>query len=664
MATINRHSIVTWVDLKTPDAEPWQDLERILSFAVHATISAQPKDVIRFVGEWLSTHSADHAQEVSFGSTQTPLDAVVIGQLEHSLAAGLNAAKAAQASDVLRFLGEHLLRQALLAEAPDNLRVLGEADRKTRNGVPRDDNKCPWIMDIPHSAKAFYNAMRPRKPGGEPPFKLLRSSYVLMLARKMREAKKLEDPKLRAEAVAKLAITYRQAMPPEAFMTPEEVEEQSKEINPGCHRLAAAALSYCWELPSHPDPQGNSLLALADAVEECYQRKKEDQPSKEMRRRQGGPYRDFPDDMGIFWDYPCLFQHPPGGQRTPEQDELFKWALAHLELIYAHQGTTVFRLIESAPPARASYNRSGWPRYESNSSRILKVLHVGVWPGVIDVGKQGMIEPLKDENGRERNYLPPPASIREFREQVPTLHFTNGADAPVVADIYERMIRVALGGAVDLVFNYAGWGDAEAASFAESLVLCTRLETLRLNGNMIGAAGMATLAKALGEEGAAPNLQTLGLKGTLIGSAGLAALTKALGEEGAAPKLQTLTLSDIDFSGADEAVRALGQAHLTSLKQLDLDSTKLSLAALFEGMPAGAWPSLERLSIQRNEQPSDEWAGALARALERGAMRAVTSIFAPARPGSTESICSRHCSEAGKAAIDKVRPGVLGLKWN
>ena len=357
-------------------------------------------------------------------------------------------------------------------------------------------------------------------------------------------------------------------------------------------------------------PEGDSLIAIADALEECYRKKEEDEYA----------YKEFPEELGIFWDYPCLFQHPPGGKRTPEQDELFKWALSHLELIYAHEGTTVFRLIDSAPPTRAPYDGSGWPVYEGNSSRILKLQMAGlVWPAVLDVGSEGIIEAKeKDEYGNEKQYVPPPPSIRAFREKVPTLHFTNGADAELVADIYERMIRLALGGAVQLVFASAGWGDAEAASFAESLELCTRLETLNLSNNAIGAAG-------------------------------LAALVKALGEEGVAPKLQKLDLGNNDFGGADEAVRALGQAKLPALKELHLYETKLSLVALAEGMPAGAWPSLETLDIVNNEQPSDEGAEALARALERGAMPAVKRI--DAEYGT--------CSAAGKAAIEKARPGVV-----
>jgi len=135
--------------------------------------------------------------------------------------------------------------QEALAKDPDSLRVLGEKDYT--------DDGSEVIWTTPHSAKAFYNALRPREPGGEAPMAVLKSSYVRRLGKEMKEAKKIEDPQRRAEAVAKLAITYRQAMPKEAFMTPEEVEEQSKKINSMFHRLAAAGVSYCWKLPNHPD---------------------------------------------------------------------------------------------------------------------------------------------------------------------------------------------------------------------------------------------------------------------------------------------------------------------------------------------------------------------------------------------------------------------------
>ena len=96
-------------------------------------------------------------------------------------------------------------------------------------------------------------------------------------------------------------------------MAVEEVQRHSKQIPSGCRRLAVAGMSYCWETREHPDPEGNSLLALADALDKCYEEK-----------QKGYAYFSFPSDIGIFWDYPCIFQHPPGGKRTDEQDRLFK----------------------------------------------------------------------------------------------------------------------------------------------------------------------------------------------------------------------------------------------------------------------------------------------------------------------------------------------------
>ena len=93
-----------------------------------------------------------------------------------------------------------------------------------------------------------------------------------------------------------------------------------------------------------------------------------------------------------------------------------------------------------------------------DASRILKVQSPIVWPAVIDVGNSAGKESEKK--------VPPPPTIAAFREKVKTLHFTNGADAPVVADLYEKMLRAALGGATQLAFMKAGWGDAEAEVFA------------------------------------------------------------------------------------------------------------------------------------------------------------------------------------------------------
>ena len=233
---------------------------------------------------------------------------------------------------------------------------------------------------------------------------------------------------------------------------------------------------------------------------------------------------------------------------------------------------------------------------------------------MIDVG------PSADKESEKK--VPPPPTIAAFREKVETLHFTNGADAPVVAGLYEKMLRAALGGATQLTFVNAGWGDAEAEAFAGSLPLCTRLKTLQLGGNKeISAAGWMALARAL--------------------------------REGAAPELEMLLISETNWSSADDALRVLGQMKAPKLKALEMSKSFVNVAALVEGMQAGSWPSLETLEISDNEQASDEGAEALARALERGAMPKLKRVSARG-----EADGSGTFSKAGTAAIKKARPGV------
>ena len=178
-----------------------------------------------------------------------------------------------------------------------------------------------------HDPEPLYDALRPLEPGGQAPMALLKATWIVAQGKKLRAAKKRRD----ADAVRALAIKPRQQMEadvPDAYMTLDEVKKHSKKIDSYNRRLAAGGVSYCWETREHPDPEGNSLLALADAIEECHLQKREERY---------GRYGGFPSEMGIFWDFPCLFQHPPGGTRTADEDKLFKWALDHLELIYAHE---------------------------------------------------------------------------------------------------------------------------------------------------------------------------------------------------------------------------------------------------------------------------------------------------------------------------------------
>ena len=277
---------------------------------------------------------------------------------------------------------------------------------------------------------------------------------------------------------------------------------------------------------------------MADALEECWRKKREGGES--------GPYGDFPDELGVFWDFPCLFQHPPGGRRTDEEERLFKQALGDLDLWYAHAQTTVVLLTKSGANALA-YDERGWPTYESCVARILKLRDGAVWDPVMDVGEPS-----------SRRSLMPPLSIAEFGAAVGALHFTNGADRGVVAGLYERTLRTAFGGATDLRFTDCGWDAAAASSLAASLELCTRLEKLSLSDNEIGAEGLRALARA-----PLPALKRLELYNMEMGDAGVCALADEL-PAGAWPALEKLWLTSTskwpEREAGDVGLKALGRA--------------------------------------------------------------------------------------------------------
>lgn len=159
---------------------------------------------------------------------------------------------------------------------------------------PEDEETCcsPAGRLRAATPAAFYAALRPLEPDGQPPFKLLSSKWVLKRAKQLREAKERGD----TAAVRELAIKRRQELPEEAFLTADEVEMLSEEIPDWCGRIAAAAVSYCWETREHPDPEGNTLLALADAIQECHRKKHKHSSHKD-------PFCYFPSVLGIFWEY-------------------------------------------------------------------------------------------------------------------------------------------------------------------------------------------------------------------------------------------------------------------------------------------------------------------------------------------------------------------------
>ena len=103
--------------------------------------------------------------------------------------------------------------------------------------------------------------------------------------------------------------------------------------------------------------------------------------------------------------------------------------------------------------------------------------------------------------------LPPltPEEVRRRLQHEKT--FTQGAaDVEVVDNLYRAFFEGVAGHAKGLDFPRLEWGEAEARQLAAVLPRFAALKTLNLNGNRLGAGGVAALAPALKEM---PRLATL-----------------------------------------------------------------------------------------------------------------------------------------------------------
>ena len=156
------------------------------------------------------------------------------------------------------------------------------------------------------------------------------------------------------------------------------------------------------------------------------------------------------------------------------------------------------------------------------------------------------------------------------------LHFSIASDKAVVTGLYERALRAACGGVVELAFPKSGWDGAAAASFAASLAMCGRIRRLNLGQNELGDWGVEALAATIAK-GVVPKLKVLQLWRTGMGDAGLAALVGAI--SAGARKLEVLELRGNKFASA-EGMIALARAPFPALKKLELSYNRITNEAV------------------------------------------------------------------------------------
>jgi len=326
----------------------------------------------------------------------------------------------------------------------------------------------------------------PHPESGLLPVRLLRASWLLKRADEMESVK--DDPAKRRL----LALPRRQDLPEEAFIAADEVralQPRSPNDDLAARRVAVVAVSYCWFTREHPDPDGDTLLALADAL-------------KQLAAKKGtgaflqNPYALWPEEYGVFLDWCSAHQKDADGNRSDAEQKSLKRALDNLDLFYAHAWPTTVMLTNLA--VERAYHDRGWPSFEYAVSSLLKGSIGYLWNGAIDVGSQR--SPLAAA----------PRSPAIFAEDLQTKVFTNGkADADAVLELYEKTVALGFRGSSRLEFSYREWTEDDMVNFVPLLQLCRDAQKLDFSKNSgLRGRGLAALANQL-ERGALPRLQEL-----------------------------------------------------------------------------------------------------------------------------------------------------------
>uniref|UniRef100_A0A0G4H2V4 Uncharacterized protein n=1 Tax=Chromera velia CCMP2878 TaxID=1169474 RepID=A0A0G4H2V4_9ALVE len=176
------------------------------------------------------------------------------------------------------------------------------------------------------------------------------------------------------------------------------------------------AVSYPWVSRSHPDPDRFRLQLVVAQLE------------RHWWGREGSSVQAF-----VFWDYISLFQHPPGSQRTENEEKLFKAGLSKMDVIYSSPHTHVIRSTQVPPTAvnPKPYTDRGWCWFESAVTTFKP-------PGQVVTD----VISAATQNQQSPSFLRIPATPPAFDSAIEKRTFTNGkADAESVMALYRNFLQ-------------------------------------------------------------------------------------------------------------------------------------------------------------------------------------------------------------------------------
>jgi len=384
-------------------------------------------------------------------------------------------------------------------------------------------------------AARLLGLLEPRVAGGLEPVKLVRGSWLVRRAWRIKCACTEEER-------SRLRVPRRQDLErdePDSLLTPQQAAAMPRGHSGAAfccyyreqeHRqpLKLVAISHAWLTPEHPDPRGEQLVAFADAV------------AREKRCCRNGldvfaficclpcgglipfgfcygvpcfgqrcfePMGAFPGgEFMVFYDYASLHQRDPvAGERSDDERAAFGAALDTMGTWYAHKLATTYAL-DNLPAGweTTPYGGRGWTTFEAAVSALAKETTFASWNRHVRASQTA-----RQGQGTTR---PPPVAPEAFAATLARKVFTNGrSDCELVAGLYANTFDAAFGRAERLIYDSAGWSDAEVEQLARALPLARRARFLDLSGNYrpgIGEVGYRALAAAI-EAGGAPRLEVI-----------------------------------------------------------------------------------------------------------------------------------------------------------
>jgi hypothetical protein len=199
----------------------------------------------------------------------------------------------------------------VLARAP---KVLPPVKRPANRGLserarPRTapellDEDCVATGSRLTCGKAIYDALNSKTSRGLHPVRMVRGSWLRQRAQQIRDARKQWGPT--SPQVMKLALPCRQQMPEEGFISAEELKFHEPGGFVGRNwRIAVLACSHCWRQRGHPDPYGETVLMLSDAIENRIEKRVRPLDHWAQQKHMWDEiwsFEHFPTEFGLFFD--------------------------------------------------------------------------------------------------------------------------------------------------------------------------------------------------------------------------------------------------------------------------------------------------------------------------------------------------------------------------